>query len=462
MKISGVLTFLLLLFISELTVESQKLKAGFYSGVNFSDLHGQQFGGKWSPVAGPSEGVRLQYNFAGPLSLSAGLGFAGLNYKYTTYQYPIYDIYPHYLSNIIAPVEVYSTVTNFSVTKIPLLLELKIPSLPDLSLGAGVLFSFIHGSGRSQNFMLTYNPSRFRDKDFGYQFTAGWDHPVTSRIDAELDLNYITGRKLIVNGGNARHGYSEITFGLNYNFGKAESFAPEKKIQKDSISKGIIVSYFAGPTLSVLKQLKQDKDYKPLTGFNAGIGLTFPFRGGASFTTGIRLERSGYAIKDSSNMNYLITNNSSLSYYVDSKVITERLVVPFLLDIPMGRSQRLFLSTGPMLAFKLNGRNTGTATNEGRYESQYLLRKTTIYDDMEYLLNDFDTGWIFSGSYLFQLADACKLKVALTYTRGFREFYEKGALSMFTGSSDAAAGLRNQTLSLSLGFIVPSYNAGRK
>lgn len=463
MKFSRELVLIFFFSALGITANSQRFKAGFYSGINFSDIHGQEYGGKWSSISGPSAGLSFKYNFLKPFTLVTGVGYSGINYKYTPYSYPYFS-YPSllepYYNSIIAPKGPYGTVTNLGFTRIPLLLEINVPSNLNFHLGAGVIFSFLNGGNSSHNYMYSYYAGKIKKKDFGYLFSAGWDYPITEKLDAGVDINYYTGRKNFYENSKSRHGYSEITFGLSYKFKEKERSNGNASSGRDSTSAPAFLTYFAGPSYSWIKDTKGNGGYLPLLAFNIGFNLTIPFRGGLSFTTGAKFERTGYGIKDSSNLFYLITGDSKRTYYDDTRVSTDRLVIPFLLDIPFGKSQRIYISTGPLLAFKLNGRNTGTAITEGRWDSNYSVRKITVFDDMENVLNDFDTGWIIGGSALFPLNSGYSIKLSLNYSSGFRDFYEKSSLSDLAYPDGAGLGLRNRTISLSFGIVVPSSKKG--
>jgi hypothetical protein len=466
MKFIKELLSVLVLSAFSITANSQKFRAGFYSGINFSAIHGQEYGGKWTSLPGPTAGLSLRYNFLKPFTFVTGISYSGINYKYTSFSYPYYpdffyrNYYDPAYNSIIAPVGSHGTVTNLGFTRIPLLLEINIPSSLDFRLGAGILFSFTGGGNSSGNYLNSYSSGKLNYKDFGFMYSAGWDYPIAEKLEAGLDIKYVASRKAFVENGNLRHGYSEISFGLSYKFGGKEVGLEGNRSVKDSTSSSAFLTYFAGPSFSWIKDTRGEGGYLPLLAHSIGFNLTFPFNGGASFTTGARFERIGYGIQDSSNHYYLITGDSKRTYYDDTRVSTDRLVIPFLLDIPFGHLKRIYFSTGPLLAFKLNGRNTGTAFAEGRWESNYSIRKITVYDDMEKVLNDFDTGWIFGGSFLFPLKCDYLVKLSLNYSAGFRDFYEKSSVSELSYPDGEGLGLRNRTISLTLGIVVPSSKKG--
>jgi len=58
-KYNAIISFVLIIFCYSVGY-SQKITTGIYSGVNFSDIQGQDFGGKWESKPGPVQGIYLK------------------------------------------------------------------------------------------------------------------------------------------------------------------------------------------------------------------------------------------------------------------------------------------------------------------------------------------------------------------------------------------------------------------
>ena len=75
MKYYKVLTCLFLLVLCNSAGYPQTITTGLYSGVNFSDIHGQDFGGKWKSKPGPVQGFYLGWSLNKSLGIQTGINF---------------------------------------------------------------------------------------------------------------------------------------------------------------------------------------------------------------------------------------------------------------------------------------------------------------------------------------------------------------------------------------------------
>jgi hypothetical protein len=114
-----------------------------------------------------------------------------------------------------------------------------------------------------------------------------------------------------------------------------------------------------------------------------------------------------------------------------------------------------FFNTGPWLGLKLNARNVGVAYNESRSESYYTVSKTVIYDDLERYIKDNDIGWIFGARVSLPLLNRFKVDLALRYSTGFNNVYNKTIVAEQQSSSIADYVIRNRTISFLIGITIP-------
>ncbi|MGC1391154.1 MAG: outer membrane beta-barrel protein, partial [Bacteroidales bacterium] len=189
-----------------------------------------------------------------------------------------------------------------------------------------------------------------------------------------------------------------------------------------------------------------------------GFSLNFPLGSNSAFQTGLFFERKGYSIKDSSSLFYQIVKNETPVYYVNTKVQTNYAIIPVLMKFTLGKSHRIFIKSGPWLGLKLNAKNVGNAYNVVRSESEYSINKTVIYDDFTKLISDNDIGWIFGTGVSLPVFNKFKVDLALQYSLGFKNAFDKPLFTSQESSSAADYVIRNRTVSFMIGFTIPPAN----
>jgi opacity protein-like surface antigen len=465
MKNSKVSTILLLLLSYCSISYSQSLTTGISSGINFSDIHGQDAGGKWCSKPGASEALSVGYSFNKSIGIQTGIGFSTVSYEHRTqyYQYPMIDYYlnSRYSDMLIAPFYYLgSSYMDFSFVRIPLLLTVSVPSALQFNMRAGLLFSFAKGHGSNPNYYYYYNSyysdyKDFKKNDFGFLFSSGVSYPLNERIDLSLNFNYITGRKKFMEFSAMRHGSSEITMGVNYNFIKKEKLNNNSHSQSDSSSNRVSVTYSAGLNYSWSTFDVGSKKYSSLIGPSLGFSVNIPLGHEVYFKTGVTFERKGYALKDSSESFYRYQERGSQEYWVDTKINTDYAVVPFIISLPLGKFPGVFFNTGPWLGFKLNSKTVGLAYNEITSGSVYRYTKNIVYDDIEKVISDYDIGWLFSGGVSFLAFNDCKVDLSAQFNAGFRDLFNSKVLNDIDPSSNEQK-MKLRTMSVHLGITLPS------
>jgi hypothetical protein len=287
-------------------------------------------------------------------------------------------------------------------------------------------------------------------------FSSGISYPLSNKIKATFNVSYLTGRNHLLEGSNLRQGSSEFVLGIDYEFLKKNKKTINPGFTGDSTSKKVTVTYWGGVDISWNGLGADRAKYSAGTGPSLGFSVNFLMKSGLSFISGVSFERKGYSLKDSSALFYSYLNKSTPMYNVNTKVQIDYAVIPLLMSFPVGKSQMVFLSTGPWLGLKLNARNIGVAYNEVRSESDYTVSKTVIYDDLERYIKNNDIGWIFSARVSLPLLNRYKVDLALRYSTGFKNVYNTTIAAERQSSSVEDFVIRNRTISLLIEITIPT------
>lgn len=444
---------------------SQRLTAGYISGINFSDIHADSYSGKWKYKPGPVQGIALNYNFLKVIGFRAGLSYSTINYEYKNY-YPYYGgiymlPYPWSSSMVLLPEYRYLRKMDFSFLSIPAQLNVVIPSRPQVNLAAGVFYSFL--LDHSMNYEYETGIPK---NDFGYLYSAGISYPFTDNIQISLDLRYMTGRKDFYDSGSLiysssslihspfRHGTFDFIFGIAYSGFFRDHHSTARYLQSDTINENIFIAYRGGVNISMNSCEYFRGKYSLFYGPSAGLALYLRLSEGAYFQTGVSFERTGYSLRDSSDFYYRYEVDEVASHYVRTRVSADYIMIPVMLHFQAGRQRNLYLNTGPYLSIKLNARCKGEAFSESESQGYYSLTRIVVYDDIEGLLKDNDIGWIFGGGMTFPFSKYCSLDFGLQYRIGLKDVFNK------TGYSQSVADksiIRNSVVSINAGLRVPVY-----
>jgi hypothetical protein len=134
-------------------------------------------------------------------------------------------------------------------------------------------------------------------------------------------------------------------------------------------------------------------------------------------------------------------------------VTIDYIEIPAQFRFYIGRSRQVYFSTGPWLAFKLNARSAGTQLWVENYSQSYRLLKTTVYDDITRLLDGTDTGWTFSTGIEIPVGHNRCIDLGVEYKHGFNDVYK--GFNTSPAYSISLPEIRNRSLSVHLGFIIP-------
>ncbi|HUS86328.1 MAG TPA: outer membrane beta-barrel protein [Bacteroidales bacterium] len=433
----------------------QKLSVGFHSGMNLSDIHGNDYSGKWKFKPGPLEGIFIDYSITRDLGVKTGVDFLTVYYEhhpYTNYFPVAYPASSYYLADIFwyYPVR---EMMNFSFLTLPAQVRITVPSRPQLNLAAGVYYSFVLDS----NFDYGYSNPGTKKNDLGFIYSAGIAYPMSGRLDALFNVRYMTGRREFFENDGYRHGSADFAFGLAYKIIPGKSDNNNRSGRLDSLNKKIYLTYRGGVNFSWNSCNTYHDNYSLYTGPSLGFNMGFELSPGTYFRTGLSFERQGYALRDSSDSFHRYFIDGDASYDVRTRVSTDYLVIPALLEFYFGNARLFYFNTGPYLGIKLNARCAGTAMSGLSSDGIYKLDKTTVYDDLEQIIKDNDFGWVAGGGLTLPLSGNRMLDIGLQFRQSFIEVYDTSKMPEETRPEHGDVIIRNSSLALQIGLRVPIY-----
>ena len=431
---------------------SQIISVGLYSGLNLSDIHGQDIGGKWSFQPGPVQGINLGYSFFRSLGINTGVSLSTVYYDH---KMPLYHNvpYPGY-DPIIFPPYYYppDSRMDFRFLRIPVQMSLTIPAVVQLKIEGGVFYSHLLRHN-IKNFYYVEFSDVIEKNDFGYIFSSGISYPFTKNLSIALNAAYITGRKRFIEDFQYRHGSSEYTMEFIYRGSFKDKNKDNKlRLKSDTLSTGINVTFTGALNYSWNKGSENLSGYaSPAVGFSVDL----PLGEGGSFQTGFIFEKKGYSLRDSSVSFYRYIEQEAQMYYVDTKLQIDYAILQALWTFPLGKLDKILLSTGPWFGFRLNARNTGEAFYEYHSTDSYRLIKTTVYDDLEKAIKEYDVGWTFGCGVLLPVLNDYKAIISLRYSPGFRDVYDVSGTGEVQNPNQEDFEIRNRTISFVVGFRIP-------
>ena len=445
-----------LLIVLSVQVYPQKLAVGFASGINMSDIHGNDPYGLWKTKPGPSAGIFADYRLTRTIGLNAGVEYSTVYYEHHPYAYWNYPVFSTFSS--IMPFYPQISSSNFSFLTLPLMLTVTIPSKPSLTLGAGGYYSFALDQDLNYSYYYYYDNEESLHNDMGWVYMLRLDYPLQEGIDLFLRGRYLTGRREMTEWGDTRHGYSDIAAGLLFRVGPDRAGETVAQENTGEVNEDIFLTWHGGVVTSWNSGNKSRDKYSVLVAPSAGFSLNFRLSGTNTwFRTGVSLERQGFSIRDSSDVWYRYEVAGNPDYYVDSRVSIDYVVIPVLFDFHFGRDEMFCFNTGPYFAARLNARCTGTAMNENVYNGIYSLVETTINDDITALIRNNDFGWVAGGGVALPLYGNVKLDIGLQYRQGLPEVFNAENAEVPDPDDAKDVFMRNSALTVQAGLRIPLY-----
>jgi hypothetical protein len=437
LKKTIILAIFCFVFITTEKLDSQGLSVGAYSGVNISDIHGNDPYGKWRFMNGPIQGIFADYNLKRWLGLSTGVRYLSIYYEHRNYNSGYYYMLGSssyrdpFLSSSIWPPP-YHVKYDFSMLNIPVQAKLTIPSTPDLYIAAGTYWSF-----------TTSKPEYMEGgkKDFGYIFNAGISAPLGEVFKANLSTGYSTGRKQFM---SYRHGYYEVTLGIAY----TGFLIDNHRFRAGSDTTGrISIVYYGGVNVAWNGKGK----YAEKQGVKAGFMIDIPIGQTAAFRTGLSFEQSGYSLNDSTDHFFAVKSDYKSSYHADTKVTIDYIIIPATFKFNIGKKSPVHVNFGPYAALKLNARVTGEAISVLNYGSTYTRTQITVFDDITGLFEGSDLGLTAGAGINLPFFGKYRSEAGVSYRAGLKNVFEPG------GSNNQYSGIEvmNRSLAFHFGIILP-------
>jgi len=452
MKKPGILWISIILFMYCTAGWSQKITAGYYGGVNISDIHGGSISGKWKFKPGPVQGLYVDYSINRIFGVRTGINYSTLNYEhisgYQDYGYYPPDYIPAFLPGPYYP---FNEFTDFSFISFPALVRLSVPSVPRLDLMAGIYNAFLVDHSEFYN-NIDYKPSKY---DFGLLYSIGLTLPLTDRLEASLNTRYSTGSKGIDKFDETRHGSMDFTFGLAWKgILKSKEGNDDYQVQ-DSIPEKIYLIYTGGINASWNSGDRDKERYSVNYGPSLGLLVNYRLSGQTSFRTGVTFDVTGYSLRDSSDSFNRYIFSGEAYYHVNTKMSVDYLTIPLLISFHPGSGGRVFINTGPFVGIKLNARCKGEAYYNPESSGTYSRYRRVVYDDMEGAIKNNNFGWIVEGGLATPLFGRLALECGLQFRRGFGEIYDDTYLPENGSFYNEGTVFENSSVSLRIGVRVP-------
>ena len=426
---------------------SQKLTIGFLSGTNFSDAHGNFTTGKWQSKQGPVSGVFLSYSFNRLLAVQTELNYTTLYYDYQPYEYQYSEDYltsPIYWQPI-------NEKWDFSFYRIPLFVKLTTPTHLQFELAGGIYFSFLDNYDSNMSEYDTKPPKH----DLGYFYSTGVSYPLNNNFRIYLNGRYISGRRNFIINHDSKIGAVELTLGIGYSgFFQKNNVTKPRSSYKDTSEHKVYIKYKGGWNISWNNGEQHNNSYSARNSFSTGISLVYQFDKNFALQTDMLFERKGYLMKDSSSSYFRYVPNENYTYYVDTKVDIDYIVIPLLLNVRFGNPFTLYFNSGPYVGIRLNARCTGVATYEYRSDYSYTLYKTIVYDDIEGYIENDDWGWIFGGGIQFPVFNRYKLDIEFRYNRGSKNIFNSLDSNQESWVNEDN-NIKNESFNLMVGIQIP-------
>jgi opacity protein-like surface antigen len=435
---------------------SQKLSLAVQSGISFSDIHGNASSGKWKFKPGSSAKMTLGFDLNRVIGIETGLNFLSVYYEHLPYvdrtvspeEYweslpPLFPPQPQ--SN-------YNRKMDFSYLSVPAQVKISIPSTPRLSISAGAFYSFL--IDYSLNYYSSQEPVK---NDLGLLFSTGLSYPLSDNINALLNVGYMTGKKRFLDNYTYRNGSMDVTFGISYDgFIKGNTKNSRKELLDSSESR-INLMYKTGINFLWNSCSLNPEMYEIMKGASLGLLVDFNPNKWLSLQTGISYEKSGYALKDSSNYFYRYYPDQDPQYYVDTRIGIDYVMIPVIVNVVFGNQYKYYFGTGSYLAFKLNAFCTGEAFSSVRSYPEFLMIKTVVSDDIEEMVKGTDFGWIIRCGIIMPVTKRIKVDLGLQYNKGFRDAGIPINSEDIRQVDIGETLIRNNSLSFQLGIRVPVY-----
>lgn len=471
MKTKYILAFLFAYF-SFFTVNAQKITIGIENGINFSNLYGDFYDGKWDSQPGPVSGIFSQYRISNWFALQTGMSFTSQYYNYLSEQYYHFnDFYPSsdfYLSSSLAQSAIYqpsyysSNFWKFSFIRIPLLLQFKTPGKLNFEMGTGPYYSFFvndefTGKDKKRYQEIYGDEDKYPSTDWGWIFTAGLNYSLTDHLEIKLSGRTTIGKEVYINSVEGRNGSAEILFGIGYKLFANKEKQVSTKIKSDSLLSRIEMMPHTGIIFGISSNPDFKDNYLTSLGYTAGISVKYLQGKHLSLISGMWYERKGYGLSYNGEINhiYLKPKNDNTSSFVNTEVNFDYLTFPFLIDFRFGNRFIWSFNFGFYYSLMQNAMVRGDYIYTNSSDNYYSVQKKYIYDKVNGRFNNDDIGGIVGLGFEFPVFSKSKIFIGMNYSHGFQNIfkYEYADNPLFGWDQK----IFNASYSIDFGFVFPIY-----
>ncbi|MBN1822132.1 MAG: outer membrane beta-barrel protein [Prolixibacteraceae bacterium] len=426
-------SLLLLLFLCNSVLYSQKITIGIENGINFSNIFGDIKNGKWDSETGSVNGIYSQFNISDWLAFQTGTSYISCYYnKYSKYYYYTDYFASSYadLYSSIAPSSHYyysSSGWNFNFLRIPFFMKFKTPGRLSFAMGGGPYYSFLVNdefTGKNRNlYEEDYDEDNFPENhDWGWMLNSSLSYSFNSNIEIRLSAQTSKGKKTFLEDYEGKNGSTEFTLGIGYNIGASKENGFSKKMNNDSTKTRVEILPFSGIVISRTSNPDYRKKYLGSTGSTAGVLVKMALDNTVSFVTGALYERKGYHLEKFGNTDFLYipSEDEITSKFIDTNTELDYLTFPFLFDLKFGKQLILHVNFGAYYSLLQNVivRGNNTQTNTGN--TSYSVERTYIYYKNTGWFKDKDAGVLAGFRFEYPLFSFSNIFIGANFTKGFK------------------------------------------
>jgi len=454
------------LAITSTTSLAQKLSFGQFTGINFSNFHGDLITNKWVPKTGPTAALFVEYNLNKSFSLQTEVGYVAHYYEMKPYHsqptYPIYynDLMHYYSSSSIWQPVYQPNKFDFSFLRFPLLIKYKTPTRLQLAIGGGLYYSILlnddltnaEREAAEKEDRRIYPPTH----DWGYLFSADLSYPITKEVRFFVTSKLATGQKVFIESLKGKNGSSEFGFGIKYTpKSKKDSFNEFKTNTPDSSKTRCYVRPVVGILLGWNSSSTKPGDYSTNLGSTTGLAFDYRLDNTVSLQTGIFFERKGYALSDSSLYYHRFASDRKYKRNsIDSKIDIDYLTIPLNFKFSFGNPFTFYFDFGVYTGFKVNALCHGTAIRKYTSSSSYTVEKININDAVEGYYKDVDFGYQTGMGFQFPFRKNMKFDLGIVYSGSFSPIIKEPEENTTPYTNDDRS-IKNGTIALQFGLQIP-------
>lgn len=426
---------------------SQKVTVGLENGINFSNLHGNLYDGKWDALPGPVNGFYTQYDLGDWFVLQSGINYTSLYYNHIPNQYQYYGDY-----------------WRFSFLRIPFLIKLKTPGKFRFEWGTGPYYSFFVNdefTGKEKKrFKDTYGEGEiFPSTDWGWIFSAGLNYSITERLEIKLTGQTTIGKKEYIPFAEGKNGSNEILLGIGYKLNTKKS--NRSTLNSDSILSRIEIMPHTGVVFGTTSNPDFKENYLMAPGFEGGVSIKYKNDRTLSFISGMYFERKSYGLNYNGESAYLYivseSENSNTNILYDTHTSLDYLTFPFLFDFTFGGSFTVSINAGFYYSRLLNAMVRGESIYTYSNGNYYSVNKVYVYDKVNGNFKNNDVGGTAGIRFEYPVFKNNRAFLGINYSHGLIN-------ALRNDSNEIPSSAENQKIinscwTVNLGLVFPVYQS---